>query len=99
VALSAAVAAFVFARVVPRTTASDDPEELAAKRGLVCGLLAAPSLFLVWLGIPFPVAGGAVALGLVGRRGPRRRRALVALALGVVVLALALAGTDWGSSS
>jgi hypothetical protein len=99
VALSAVVAAFLFLRVIPRTKAAEEPEELAAKRALICGLLAVPALVLVWVGIPFPVAGGAIALGLIGCRGPRRRRALVAIALGLVVLVLATAGTDWGSSS
>jgi hypothetical protein len=99
VALSVAVAAFLFLWVIPRTKAAEAPEELAAKRGLIFGLLAVPALVLVWVGIPFPVAGGAIALGLIGRRGPRRRRALVTIVLGIVVLLLATAGTDWGSSS
>ena len=96
VALSVVVAAFLFLRVIPRTKAAEEPEELAATRALVCGLLAVPALILVWVGIPFPVAGGAIALGLIGRR---RRRALVAIVLGIVVLLLATAGTDWETSS
>ena len=85
--------------MIPRTKTAEEPEELAAKRGLVCGLLAVAALVLVWVGIPFPVAGGAIALGLIGRRGRRRRRALVAIVLGIVVLLLATAGTDWDTSS
>jgi protein-S-isoprenylcysteine O-methyltransferase Ste14 len=99
VVLTTIVAAFVFVRVIPRTKAAAEREALAGERALICAVVAVPMLGLVWLGVPFPLAGGALALGLIGRRGRRRSRALVAIALGVVVLALGLVGTDWSSAS
>jgi hypothetical protein len=99
VTLSLAVAGVVFLRVIPRTVAAPDSATLAGKRGLVCGLLSVPALALVWLGVPFPLAGGAVALGLLGIRGARARFAWSAIALGVAVLALGVVGTDWRSTS
>jgi hypothetical protein len=99
VALILVVAGIVFGLVIPRTKRAAVPAEQAAKRSLVCGVLAVPSLVLVWLGVPFPVAGGAVALGLLGLEGERRRLALAGVALGGLVLALSVIGTDWKSWS
>jgi hypothetical protein len=39
------------------------------------------------------------APGLHGLRGERGRLAIAGIALGGIVLALSLIGTDWGSSS
>jgi hypothetical protein len=77
----------LFGWIVPRSLRAP---ARAAKRGLVCGIVAALTLPLVFLGLPFVVAGGAVALGLVGLRSERRHAALAGLVLGVAVLALAV---------
>jgi hypothetical protein len=91
--LCVALAAFVFGRLVPRTKAAPDRAERAAKRGLVLSgvaVIAAPLVF--WLGLPFVLAGGGVALGLLGRDGTRGRAALAAIALGGFVIGLGAVG-------
>jgi hypothetical protein len=88
--LSLAVAAIVFAGVVPRAKAAG--AERAARRALVCSVLSVVALPLVWLGLPFPLAGGGIALGLTGRDGQRRRRATAAIGIGAIVLLLGTAG-------
>jgi hypothetical protein len=50
---------------------------------------------LIWIGPPWVVAGGALALGLEGREGPQRGRATIGLALGMIVLLLCVVGSDW----
>jgi hypothetical protein len=45
-----------------------------------------------WLGLPFVLAGGGVALGLLGRDGTRGRAALAAIALGGLVIGLGAVG-------
>jgi len=87
------LAAFVFGRLVPRTKAAPDMGARAAWRGLVLSAIAvvgAPLVF--WLGLPFVLAGGGVALGLLGTGGPRRRLALAAIALGALVIGLGTIG-------
>jgi len=86
--LSAALAAVLFGLLIPRTKRDSDVMGRAAIRGMACSVLAVPAFLFVWLGLPFPLAGGGVALGLVGRNGDRRRLATGAVALGAVVLAL-----------
>jgi hypothetical protein len=66
---------------------SDDPLR-APTRAIACGLLAVLSLPLLFLALPFPFAGAAVALGLIGREGRRRGLAGAGLVLGGLVLAL-----------
>jgi hypothetical protein len=56
-------------------------------------VLALPA---IWLGLPFVLARGGIMLGALGRHGARRRMAVGAIALGVVVLVLGLVGTDSG---
>ena len=84
--LSLALAAVVFGRIVPRVKEAPDVAVRAAKRGVVIGVLSVLSLALLWLGLPYPLAGGALSLGLLGRGGERRRLAAVAIVVGVVVL-------------
>jgi hypothetical protein len=94
VGLSLALAAAVFGRVVPRAKAPGP--ESAAKRALACSLLAAAGLVtLLWLGLPIVLGAGGIALGLSGRRGERRRSALVAIALGAVVIGLGTSAYVW----
>ena len=71
VALSRALAAFLFGRVVRR--AARDDADRAATKAIACSLLAIPAMALLFLGLPFPLAGAGVALGLLGREGTRRR--------------------------
>jgi hypothetical protein len=99
VALILILAVIVFGVVVRRTTASRDGADLAGKRGLVCSLLSVLALPGIWLGLPFVLAGGGITLGALGRHGRRRRLALAAIALGAIVVVLAIIGTDWGSDS
>jgi hypothetical protein len=66
---------------------SDDPHG-APTRAIACGLLAVLLLPLLFLAVPFPFAGAAVALGLIGREGRRRGLATAGIVLGALVLAL-----------
>jgi hypothetical protein len=86
VAVSLTLAAFLFGFVVRRSM-RDEPDR-AAKKAIVCALLAIPAIALLFLGLPFPLAGAAVALGLLGREGTRRRLATAAVLIGALVLAL-----------
>jgi hypothetical protein len=89
-ALSLAAAALLFAWFVPRER-SRGPDR-AARSGLVSSVLAVvPGIAVIWLGIPFVVAGAGVALGLEGRRGSRRSEATAAVAIGALALALGAA--------
>ena len=81
--LSLVVALVVFGRVVPR--AREEPLR-AGRRALVCSLLAVATLPLAFLGFPVVLGGGALALGLIARRGEHRRVGTVAIALGAAVV-------------
>jgi alkylation response protein AidB-like acyl-CoA dehydrogenase len=90
-AVALIAAAIVFGVVVPRLRAGSP--ERAAKGAFVCSLLAVVALVLaLWLGLPFVLGGGAVALGLFGRDGERRRLATAAIAIGTLVVLLGTAG-------
>jgi hypothetical protein len=99
VAIILALALFVFGRLVPRTKTGPAPAERAARRGFACGVLAVPSIGLIWLGVPFVVAGGAIALGLLGRGSDKPRLATAGILLGSAVLAVCTAFSDWTSSN
>jgi hypothetical protein len=88
-ALSLALAALLFG-VVVRRGARDDPDG-AATKAIACSLLAVPAIALLFLGLPFPLAGAGIALGLRGRKGRSKRLATAAVAIGAVVLALCAA--------
>jgi len=96
-ALSVVLAAALFAWLVPRAKAT---AERAANTGLVCSALAViPGIALIWLGLPFVLAGSGIALGLVGRGGERRGRATAAVLIGaglfvVGAAAYTVGGTD-----
>jgi hypothetical protein len=96
--LSVALAAVLFGWIVPRTKASASGPELAARRGLICGLLAVVSIVLLWLGIPFVLGGAAIALGLLGRTGKRRRLATAAVVIGTGVVLLGAGAYILGGS-
>ncbi|CAN5190026.1 hypothetical protein BH09ACT13_BH09ACT13_01850 [soil metagenome] len=95
-ALTLITAAIVFGVVVPR--ARHEPDG-AAKRGFVLSLVSVLGIALIWLGVTFVLAGGAIALGLVGRRGARARLATAAVVIGLVVLGVSTAFSDWASST
>ena len=87
------LAAFIFGWLVPRTTSGADAGERAAKRGLLLSgvaVLTIPALF--WLGLPFVLAGGGIALGLLGRESRHARLSLAAVVLGGLVVALGAIG-------
>lgn len=86
VVVSLALAALLFGIVV-RRGAQDDPDR-AARKAIACSILAVPAIALLFLGLPFPLAGAGIALGLLGREGGRRRLATAAVAIGVLVIAL-----------
>jgi hypothetical protein len=90
VAVSGAAALVLFGWLVPRATSTGRPR--AATIGLISAIASAvPGIALLWLGVPFVTAGAGVALGLEGRRGERRRQAIVAIAVGLAVLCLGTA--------
>jgi hypothetical protein len=86
VALSLTLAALLFG-VVVRRGARDDPDR-AARKAIACSLLAVPAIALLFLGLPFPLAGAGIALGLLGREGSRRRLATAAVGISALVIAL-----------
>jgi small neutral amino acid transporter SnatA (MarC family) len=90
--LSLALAAIVFLHVIPRAKAAAAPAERAARDGLICSALAVvPGIATLWLGLPFILAGGGIALGLSARREEPSRRAIAAIVIGTLVL-IAAAG-------
>lgn len=91
-AVALSVAAAVFAYLIPRTKANPASSTVAAKRGLVCSLLALVSIPTLFVGLPFVLGGGGVALGLLGRNGNRARLATAAIVIGAIVVAFS---TGW----
>ena len=82
--VSLGLAAILFGFVVPGA-AREDPER-AARKAIVWSVLAVPAMALLFLGVPFPLAGAGIALGLLGREGPRKRLATAAIGIGALVL-------------
>ena len=89
----------VFGLVVPRAKAASNRAERAARDGLVVSVISFFTIALIWLGVTFVVAGGAIALGLLGLGGQRRRWALAAIVVGSGVLVVSTVFSDWGSST
>jgi hypothetical protein len=90
--LSLALAAIVFRLVVPRARAAAARPGRAARVGLILSVLAAvPGIAVLWLGLPFVLAGGGLALGLRERRTAPSRTATAATLLGALVLLFATA--------
>jgi hypothetical protein len=90
-ALSIALAAVVFGWVVPRArAASASSAEAPARRALVLGVLAfVPGVATLWLGFPFVLAGGGLALGLRARWEKTAGPATAAVVVAGAALALA----------
>jgi hypothetical protein len=89
--LSLALAALVFRYIVPRARAAARPGR-AARAGVILSAVAAvPGIAVLWLGLPFVLAGGGLALGLRERRTAPSRTATAATLLGALVLLFATA--------
>jgi hypothetical protein len=86
VGLCLLAAVVVFGWLVPRAR-SRGPERAAAVGFIASVLSVVPGIAFLWLGFPFVVAGGGVALGLEGRRGGRRWLALAAVVVGAAMMA------------
>jgi hypothetical protein len=54
------------------------------------GVLAVATVPLLFAAVPFPLAGAAIALGLMGREGSGRGLSTAAVVVGALVLALGL---------
>jgi hypothetical protein len=78
------VTLLLFRYVVGQT----DPDR-AGRQAFMSSLLAILALPLLFLAVPFPLAGAGVALGLIGREGRRRGLATAGAAIGALVLVLA----------
>ena len=89
----------VFGVVVPRAKADPRPAERAARDGLIVSVISFFAIALIWLGVTFVIAGGAIALGLRGLDGGRRRWAVAAIVIGTGVLVVSTVFSDWGSST
>lgn len=86
-ALSLALAALMFGRVVPRAISADVAGERTARDGLISSVVAViPGITTIWLGLPFILAGAGLALGLASRRRQPSGRATAAIAIGALVL-------------
>jgi hypothetical protein len=86
-ALTLALAALVFGRIVPN--AIDAGRE--TRDGLVLSAVAVvPGIATLWLGLPFVLGGGAIALGLAARQRHASRRALITVALGALILSFGI---------
>jgi hypothetical protein len=82
--LCMATLAALFGWLVPRVRAAGP--ERCARVGLVLSALSViPGIALLWVGVPFVVAGTGVALGLEGREGRRRIEATAAVVLGALL--------------
>jgi hypothetical protein len=90
-ALVMGTAALVFGVTVPRAR---QPHRAGLVHSLVALLLTLPG---AWLGFPIVVAGGGIALGLQALGGPHRRTAVVAIAIGALVLVFAVLSTAFPS--
>jgi hypothetical protein len=89
-ALTLALAAFLFAYLVPRTKASPAPFAAATRRGIFISLLGVFSMPTLFVGFPFVLRAGGVALGLLGRGGGRAGLATAAVAIGALVVLFSL---------
>jgi hypothetical protein len=87
--LSLALAAFLFGRVVPSAITAAGPGGRAARDGLICSVVAVvPGFAMLWLGLPFVLAGAGLALGLAAWRQQPSKRAGAAIAIALLALAV-----------
>ena len=84
-AVTVGLALLVFGRIVPRARVAGHE----GRDGLILSVVAVvPGIATLWLGPPFVLAGGGLALGLYAWRDHDRRGA-VAIALAVLMLCFA----------
>ena len=67
--LATSAGAIVLTALLFRFVVRSDDRQQAPTKAIACGLLAVLSLPLLFLAAPFPFAGAAVALGMIGREG------------------------------
>jgi hypothetical protein len=73
--------------VVVRRAVRAEPED-AALKSLAYSVLGVATLPLLFVAVPFPLAGAGIALGLHALRSPRRRLATSSIVVGALVVAL-----------
>ena len=88
-ALCVILALLLFGALIPRVLSRPDAAEQGATVGLALSLLAVATVPVLFLGPPFVLGGGGVALGQIGRTGSRRRLATAAVVLGAAVVIFA----------
>lgn len=82
-ALTLTLAALVFGRIVPNAKAAGR----AGRDALILSSVAiVPGIATLWLGLPFVLAGGGLALGVFAWRSARERRGAIAIVLAVLML-------------
>jgi hypothetical protein len=86
VGLALALMVVLFGVVIRRAT-RDEPEN-AALKAVAYSVLAVVTIPLLFIAVPFPLAGAGIALGLIARDSPSRRLAIAAVVVGVLVLVL-----------
>ena len=84
-ALALALTFVLFRFVV--TPARRDSDR-AGRTAILYSVFAVATVPLLFLAVPFPFAGAAIALGLIGRDGRRSRLASAAVVIGVLVVAV-----------
>jgi hypothetical protein len=85
VVVCAALAYFLFGRVVPRTVAAED--DVAGKRGVILGVLSLIGATIgFWSGLGYVLGAAAVALGMVQRERGAKGVAIASIVLGVLAL-------------
>ena len=95
-ALIVVTALVVFGVTVPR--AADDAVSVPRAALLHSGVALLSALPASWLGFPVVLAGGGIALGLRDLGGSHRRLALLAVALGLLVIVFAFLATAFPPS-
>ena len=85
-AVTLVLAVFLF-RVIVRRAAGETADR-APRKAITCAVLALAAVPLLFLGLPFPLAGAAIALGLHGRAAIRPGAATAAIVIGGIVLGL-----------
>jgi hypothetical protein len=85
-AVSLALVAILFRVFIP--PAVEAAPERAGRKAIVFSALSVPGLALVFLGVPFPLAGAGIAIGLHGMEAREARLATAAVLLGGAVLVL-----------
>lgn len=80
----AVLAVVLFARVIPGTERQPDATDSAARQAIACSILGLVSVPAIFLGFPVILGAAGIALGLIGREGPRRKLAIAAIVIGTL---------------